>query len=81
MRFVITAREEFSSLRLGLEVAAALLRLFPGKIALDANLPLIGNEEVIKALASGADPRQIEQRCLDNLADFLKLREKYLLYR
>jgi len=81
VRFVITQREEFSALRLGLEIAAALLRLFPEKIALDANRLLIGNNEAIKALASGTDPRQIEQQCQDNLADFLKLREKYLLYR
>jgi uncharacterized protein YbbC (DUF1343 family) len=81
VRFVITDREAFSAQRLGLEIAAALLRLYPGKISLDLNRRLIGNEGTIQALAAGADPRQIEQAGQDSLDGFLRLRAKYLLYR
>ena len=81
VRFMITGREAFSSQRLGLEIAAALMRLYPGKLPLDANRHLIGSEAVMEALAAGRDPRQIEQIEEEKLSDFLRLREKYLLYR
>jgi uncharacterized protein YbbC (DUF1343 family)/CubicO group peptidase (beta-lactamase class C family) len=81
VRFVITNRDAFDSARLGLEIAAALQKLYPGKIDLDANRKLIGSAEVIRALAAGDDPRDIQQRMTDSVAAFVKLREKYLLYR
>jgi uncharacterized protein YbbC (DUF1343 family) len=81
VRFVITDREAFSAQRLGLEIAAALLRLYPEKISLDLNRRLIGDEATIKALAAGADPRQIQQGNEDNLDGVVRLRAKYLLYR
>lgn len=81
VRIVLTDREAFSAHRLGLEVAAALLRLFPGKLKLDANLRLIGSRETLRALTEGADPREIEQVNQEKLAPFLRLRDKYLLYR
>ncbi len=81
VRFVITGREAFSSQRLGLEIAAGLERLYPGKIPLDANRRLIGNSATIKRLAAGEDPRQIEQAATDELSGFLEIRAKYLLYR
>jgi uncharacterized protein YbbC (DUF1343 family)/CubicO group peptidase (beta-lactamase class C family) len=81
VRFVITEREAFSAQRLGLEIAPALLRLYPGKISLDLNLRLIGNQATIQALASGADPRQIQQVNEDNIDSVIRLRAKYLLYR
>jgi hypothetical protein len=81
VRFLVTDREAFSSERLGLEIAAALLRLYPGKISLDANRRLIGSASVIEALAAGQDPAQIRQLDQDRLQDFLRLRERNLLYR
>jgi uncharacterized protein YbbC (DUF1343 family) len=81
VRFVITDRETFSAQRLGLEIAAALLRLYPGKISLDLNRRLIGNQATLQALAAGADPRQIQQANEDNIDSILRLRAKYLLYR
>jgi uncharacterized protein YbbC (DUF1343 family)/CubicO group peptidase (beta-lactamase class C family) len=81
VRFVITNRDDFDSARLGLEIAAALQKLYPGKIDFDANKKLIGSAEVIRALAAGDDPRDIQQKMADSVAAFLKLREKYLLYR
>jgi len=81
VRLLVTDREAFSSQRLGLEIAGALVQLFPGKIALNPSRQLIGNTAVLEALAAGRDPRQIEQSAQDQLANFLRLREKYLLYR
>ena len=50
VRFVITQREAFDSARLGLELAAALQKLYPGKIDFAASKKLIGSDEVIRAL-------------------------------
>jgi uncharacterized protein YbbC (DUF1343 family) len=81
VRFQIISRESLDSARLGLEVAAALVKLYPGKISLEADRNLIGNEETLRALAAGVDPEAIRQRQQDAIQPFLELREKYLLYR
>lgn len=81
VRFVITNRDVFDSTRLGLEVAGALHTLYPGKIDLTLNRKLIGSDDAIKRLNAGEDPRAIQQSFQDQLSDFLKKREGYLLYR
>lgn len=81
IRFVVTNRESFDSSRLGFEIASALLTLYAGKISLEPNGKLIGNEQVMRALAAGEDPESIRQQQQDALQGFLRLREKYLLYR
>ncbi len=81
VRFLVTDRESFSSERLGLEIASALLRLYPGRIALEANRRLIGSDPVMADLAAGRDPERIRQSDQDRLSDFLRLREKSLIYR
>jgi hypothetical protein len=66
--------------RLGLELAAALQKLYPGKISFEINRKLIGNEAALRALRSGDDPRSIQEALQAPLQAFLKMREKYLLY-
>ncbi|MGA3078469.1 MAG: exo-beta-N-acetylmuramidase NamZ domain-containing protein [Bryobacteraceae bacterium] len=81
VRFVITNRDNLDSARLGLEIAAALQKLYPGKMDFEGNKKLIGSAEVIRALAAGEDPLDIQQRMADGVTAFIKVREKYLLYR
>jgi uncharacterized protein YbbC (DUF1343 family) len=81
IRFVITNREAFNSSRLGLEIAGALQKLYPGKIDFKAGKKLIGSDAVIAALERGEDPRLIHQKLVDELEGFLALRQKYLVYR
>jgi uncharacterized protein YbbC (DUF1343 family)/CubicO group peptidase (beta-lactamase class C family) len=81
VRFVITNRELFDSTRLGLEVAAAIQSLYPGKLDLALNRKLIGSDDVIRRLTAGEDPRSIQQSLIDGVAEFVKKREPYLLYR
>ena len=81
VRFVITNRELLDSTRLGLEVAAALEKLYPGKIDFAASKRLIGSDDVVQRLKAGEDPRQILQSFEDPLEAFLKVRERYLIYR
>jgi uncharacterized protein YbbC (DUF1343 family) len=81
VRFVITDRDAFDSARLGLELAYAFEKLYPGRMALDTNRFLIGNHEAIAAAKGGVDPRTTLQKIEGSLAAFIQRREKYLLYR
>jgi len=81
VRFVVTDRDDVDSELLGLEVAGALIKLYPGKIKLDVNRRLIGSDQVISRLEKGDDPRDI---CRDDEAElykFLETRQGYLLYQ
>jgi len=80
VRFVITDRDQLDSVRLGLEVAYALQKLYPGKIDLELSKQLIGNRKVIDALKAGDDPRVIEQNLLTDIAGFMNRRRPFLLY-
>jgi len=80
VRFVITDREGFSAVRLGLELISALNRLYPGKIDLETNVRLIGNRGLIEKLRAGLDPRQLEPALTEELAAFYMIRSRYLLY-
>jgi uncharacterized protein YbbC (DUF1343 family) len=81
VRFELTNREIFDATRLGLELAAAIQKLYPGKIDLTLSKKLIGSDDVIRRLQAGEDPRTIQQSFQDALDAFVKLREPYLLYR
>jgi uncharacterized protein YbbC (DUF1343 family) len=80
VRFVITDRDQFDSIRLGLEVAFALHKLYPGKIDFELSKQLIGNRKVIDALKAGDDPRVIEQGLMTDIAGFMNRRRPFLLY-
>ena len=81
VRFVITGREAFDSSRLGIEVAAALMKLYPKQIRLEDNRRLLGSAALMQALEAGDDPRAIVQRLSDDLKPFLEIRAKYLIYK
>ncbi len=81
VRFVIVNRELLDATRLGLEVAAAIQKLYPEKIDLSLNKLLIGSAAAIRQLQAGDDPRTIQQGFQDAVAAFVKTREPYLLYR
>lgn len=81
VRFVITEREAFRSARLGIEIASAILRLYPGKLNLDDNLRLIGNRRTLELLKKGEDPRLIEEDWEEGLAAFATAVRDHRLYR
>ncbi|HYW45870.1 MAG TPA: exo-beta-N-acetylmuramidase NamZ domain-containing protein [Bryobacteraceae bacterium] len=81
VRFAITGRDQFDSTRLGLELAVAIEKLYPGKIDLAGGKRLIGSDDAIRRLQAGEDPRIIQQSFMDLVSDFVAMRERYLLYR
>ena len=81
VRFEITNRQLLDATRLGLEIAGAIQKLYPGKIDWTPAQRLMGSADVVKRIAAGEDPRAIQQSFQDGVAGFVKLREQYLLYR
>jgi uncharacterized protein YbbC (DUF1343 family) len=80
IRLIVTDRDHFNSSTLGVELASALHQLYPGQIDFERNNRLIGNQAMIAAIQAGDDPRKIVQDQQEALAEFLKTREKYLIY-
>jgi uncharacterized protein YbbC (DUF1343 family) len=81
VRFEIVNREMLDATRLGLEVAGAIQKLYPGKVDWAINKRLIGSDEAIRRLQAGDDPRAIQQGMQDAVAAFIELRAKYLIYQ
>ncbi len=80
VRFVITDREAFDSTRLGIEIAAAIQKLYPAKLDLDKCRFLIGNRETIEELKAGKGASVIWSQAQDQASQFAERRKPYLLY-
>jgi uncharacterized protein YbbC (DUF1343 family) len=73
-------RNVLQSMRMGIEIAAALAKLYPGKFETAKMIALVGNGETIKQLQEGRDPSAIVASWTRELEAFRKVRAKYLLY-
>ena len=78
---VLTDRNGFDAPELGIELAAALHKLYPADFKIDRMSELLVNQSVFDALVAGQDPRRIAQDWQDGLEKFGKIREKYLIYK
>lgn len=81
VRIKLVDRTKFDGPALGVELASALHRLYPGKFHFGNTMSMIGSREVIEAIKDGDDPRRICQRWQAGLNAFLQKRQKYLLYQ
>ena len=79
-RFSIVNRDIFDASRLGLEVAAALQTLYPGRISFRSSLSLIGSGGTVRRLESGDGAAAIRRDEEPALQKFRALRDQYLLY-
>ena len=79
--FIVANRDVFDAGRLGVELAAALQHLYPGKIAFSADRKLIGSSSLVDGLSKGVAPEDLLKEERESLLQFEQLREKYLLYR
>jgi uncharacterized protein YbbC (DUF1343 family) len=77
---VVTDRLALRPVRVGVEIAAALYRLYPGQFQIEAAARLVGSREVIKRIQSGDDPAAIAASWAGDEARWRRLRAKYLLY-
>ncbi|MBV8847537.1 MAG: hypothetical protein JO307_32400 [Bryobacterales bacterium] len=69
-----------NSVRLGLELAFALNKLYPGKLDLEKCKLSIGNRRTIELMKSGADPVVIEKSMTADRATFMSRRKPFLKY-
>jgi len=80
VRILITDRDALDAPELGMEIASALLRLYPKDYKLSALDTLLRNKATLDALTAGRDPRIVADEWREELEGFTKVRAKYLLY-
>jgi uncharacterized protein YbbC (DUF1343 family) len=77
----LTDRAALQTMRMGIEIAAALAKLYPRNFETAKMIALVGNTATIKQLADGDEPAAIADRWNAEIETFRKVRAKYLLYR
>ena len=81
INLVVTDRNGFDAPELGIELAAALHKLYATDFKIERMQDLLVNQSVYDALMAGQDPRRIAQEWREGLEKFQKVREKYLIYK
>ena len=77
---VLTERNALDAPELGIELAAALRKLYVADYKIDRLPELLVNQAAFDALLAGRDPRRIAQDWQEDLDKFELLRKKYLIY-
>ncbi len=77
---LVTDRQALRPVRLGLEVAAILHRLYPDKYRLEEEENLLGSETVLIQILAGEDPAGIVKTWQADEKHWRQLRRRYLLY-
>jgi uncharacterized protein YbbC (DUF1343 family)/CubicO group peptidase (beta-lactamase class C family) len=80
VQIVLVDRQALDPAALGIEIASALFRLFPGDFMIDKTLPLVGSKKILDDITSGRDPQIITSGWQNQLDQFSETRSKYLLY-
>jgi len=78
---VLLDRNTLDAPELGIELAAALLKLYPTDFKIERMQELLLNQATFDAIMAGQDPRRISEDWEERLGLFFALREKYLLYK
>jgi uncharacterized protein YbbC (DUF1343 family) len=77
----VTNRQAVRSMRMGLEIAAILRKLYPAQFDVAKIFPLVGNEATINQLQGGDAPEHVVAGWSEGLTAFEKMRRKYFLYK
>ena len=77
----VTDRQAVRAMRLGIEIAAILKRLYPEKFDPEKLMQLIGNADTIRQLQENVAPEQIVESWNADLSAFEQVRKKYFLYK
>jgi uncharacterized protein YbbC (DUF1343 family) len=81
VNLILTDREFLDSPELGIELAAALLKLYPEQFHIEKMMDILASQSVYSALVRGEDPHAIELAWQDDLRKFERIREHYLIYK
>jgi uncharacterized protein YbbC (DUF1343 family) len=77
----VTDRFKVRSMRMGLEIAAILQKLYPKQFDSAKLLELVGNTDTIQQLQTGVPPEKIVAGWSASLTAFDQIRRKYFLYK
>ena len=80
VNIVVTDRNALDAPEIGLEIAAALLKLYPAQYKIAGLDTLMVNKASLDAVTRGEDPRRIAEQWQDEVEQFTAIRAKYLLY-
>jgi uncharacterized protein YbbC (DUF1343 family)/CubicO group peptidase (beta-lactamase class C family) len=81
VNLILLDRNTLEAPELGIELASALHKLYPNDFKLEKMSDLLVNQSVLEAIGAGEDPRRIAEDWQERLEEFLRVREKYLLYK
>jgi uncharacterized protein YbbC (DUF1343 family)/CubicO group peptidase (beta-lactamase class C family) len=81
VNILLTDRDFLDSPELGIELASALAKLYPEQFRMEKMIDILANQNVYDELAQGVDPHRIALAWQDELANFLQVRTKYLIYK
>lgn len=80
VRLRVIDRDRLDTPLLGLELMAALRRLYGERFEIDRTLGLLGSRAALDAIKTGADPRDVAASWGPGLEAFRQRRERHLLY-
>ncbi|PYY09375.1 MAG: hypothetical protein DMG69_11010 [Acidobacteria bacterium] len=81
VNIVLLNRNVLDAPELGVELASALHKLYPQPWQMARMIEILANQAVFDAIARDEDPRRIAQDWQERLQQFMKIREKYLIYK
>jgi uncharacterized protein YbbC (DUF1343 family) len=81
VNIVLIERNALDAPELGIELAAALHKLYPTQFQTEKLIDLIMNQATVDALLEGQDPRRIVEDWRESLESFQTTRAKYLIYK
>jgi uncharacterized protein YbbC (DUF1343 family) len=81
VNIVLTERNALDAPELGIELAAALKKLYPADYKMERLAELLVNQAAYDGLVAGKDPRRIAQDWQEELEKFQLVRQKYLIYK
>ncbi len=82
VKISLTDRDALQTMRMGMEIATALGKLYPGKFEAAKMIEfLLGNAATVRQLLEGGEPAAIVVSWSKGVEEFRKMRGKYLLYR
>jgi uncharacterized protein YbbC (DUF1343 family)/CubicO group peptidase (beta-lactamase class C family) len=78
---ILTERNALDAPELGIELAAALRKLYPDDFKIERMAQLLVSQAAYDGLLAGRDPRRIAQDWQEDLEKFQLVRQKYLIYK
>jgi len=81
VNIILLNRNVLDAPELGVELAAALHKLYPQQWQMARMIEILANQSAFDSIAQDQDPRRIAQDWQERLQQFMTVREKYLIYK